>query len=281
MMHNLREWWQNLPLNMNPVFVQFGPVQIRYYGLMFLSAFLTFYFLMRYRIRRDKVILSAEQLDDYLVWAIAGALLGGRLGYVLFYDFFYFLKHPVQIFWPFHQANGQAYFGISGLSFHGGLLGVFLATFLFTKKRGLSLWQLGDAVVPAVPLGYTFGRLGNFFNGELYGRVTDVPWGMYFPADMGVVLRHPSQLYEAFFEGLVLFTIIWSVRNKRLFDGWLFWLYLTLYGTFRFFIEFVRQPDQQLGFVLGPLSMGQVLCLVMVGVGVFEIFRKRKVWRKT
>ena len=268
------EWWQNLPLNINPIFLDIGPLQIRYYGLMFLSAFVCFYILMRWRIKHDQVSLSIPQLDDVLVWVVVGALAGGRLGYVVFYDFFYFLEHPLQMIWPFHQSGGESYFGISGLSYHGGLLGVILACVIFCRKHQLDLWTFADGIMPAVPLGYTFGRLGNFLNGELYGRITEKPWGMYFPDDLGLVMRHPSQLYEAFLEGIFIFIILWGIRNHKRFSGLTFWLYLVLYGTVRFVIEYFRQPDEHLGLLVWDWSMGQYLCAVMVVVGVFEIWRR-------
>lgn len=148
---------------------------------------------------------------------------------------------------------------------------------MFCKRHKLNLWKFIDFFIPAVPLGYMFGRLGNFLNGELYGRVTDVWWGMYFPQALSYQLRHPSQLYEAFFEGVVLFIILWSLRQKGIADGFLFSIYLIGYGCVRFFIEFFRQPDEHLGFLLWSLSMGQILCLLMMAVGVLLIRKQKKV----
>ncbi len=153
------------------------------------------------------------------------------------------------------------------MSFHGGLIAVLLATLLFCRKQGIDFWRFADLFCPAIPLGYTFGRIGNFINGELYGRATDVPWGMFFPLDPAHLLRHPSQLYEAFFEGIVLFAVLWLIRKRSPFDGALFALFLIGYGSVRFFIEFFREPDAQLGFILGPFSMGQLLCLLMIAAG--------------
>ena len=167
--------------------------------------------------------------------------------------------------------------GISGMSYHGGAIGVLLASIIFCRKHRINFWRFADLFCPAIPLGYTFGRIGNFINGELYGRVTTVPWGMYFPLDPYHRLRHPSQLYEAFFEGIFLFAILWMMRKKKYFDGFLFSLYLIGYGTVRFFIEFFRAADPQVGFVFGMLTMGQVLCLVMVFLGIAVIIIKKPV----
>jgi phosphatidylglycerol:prolipoprotein diacylglycerol transferase len=158
--------------------------------------------------------------------------------------------------------------GISGMSYHGGLIGVILVAWLYIRKAGLDWWRMADLYLPAIPLGYTFGRLGNFINGELFGRVTTASIGMYFPMAQAGELRHPSQLYEAFFEGIFLFAVLWSIRKIKMPKGAMLALYLIGYGTVRFFIEYFRQPDAHLGFVLFSFSMGQVLCLLMIGCGV-------------
>jgi phosphatidylglycerol:prolipoprotein diacylglycerol transferase len=157
------------------------------------------------------------------------------------------------------------------MSYHGGVLGVLLGTLIFCRKYRVNFWRLADLLSSAIPLGYTFGRIGNFINGELYGRVTTVPWGMYFPLDPSHQLRHPSQLYEALFEGIFLFCVVWPLRKKVRVEGGLFSIYLAGYGAVRFIIEFFRQPDPQLGFVLGPFTMGQILCALMIlaGVGIY------------
>jgi phosphatidylglycerol:prolipoprotein diacylglycerol transferase len=202
-------------------------------------------------------------------------ILGGRLGYVLFYNLGYYLRHPLEIIFPFEFSGGLRFVGISGMSYHGGAIAVLIAALIFCRKRGIDFWRLADLFSSVIPLGYTFGRIGNFINGELYGRATDVPWGMIFPLDPKRMLRHPSQLYEAFFEGIVLFALLWAVRKKFSATGLLFALYISGYGAVRFFIEFFREPDVQLGLVLGPFSMGQLLCLLMImsGAAVY-IFRR-------
>ncbi|GBE05669.1 prolipoprotein diacylglyceryl transferase [bacterium BMS3Abin10] len=163
------------------------------------------------------------------------------------------------------------------MSYHGGLIAVIIATMIFCKKNKISFWRFTDLLISAIPLGYMFGRIGNFLNGELYGRVTTAAWGMYFPLDATGRLRHPSQLYEAFFEGIFLFAILWNLRKRSAFNGYLSSLYLIGYGLVRFFIEFVREPDVQLGFVLGPLSMGQVLCFFMILAGMAIFLVKRNI----
>jgi len=259
--------WQHIPANLNPNLFQIGAFQLRYYSLMYLAAFVCTYLLVMRRIRREGYPYTAEQIQDYFGWAILGVILGGRLGYVLFYNLDYYLRHPLEILFPFEFTGGFHFIGISGMSYHGGAIAVLAASIVFCRKQKIDFWRFADLFCPAIPLGYTFGRIGNFINGELYGRATDVPWGMVFPLDPLHLLRHPSQLYEAFFEGIVLFAVLWLIRRKSPFDGALFAFYLIGYGVIRFFIEFFREPDTQLGFVLGPFSMGQLLCLLMIAAG--------------
>jgi len=263
----LIDCWQHIPEHINPAFLEIGSFQLRYYGLMYLIAFFIVYSLVIYRIRDEGLEWSRETIQDYFVWAIAGLLIGARLGYVLCYNLEYFAAHPLYIIFPFDLSDGFRFVGISGMSYHGGLVGIVLASVWFCRRQAIRFWRFADLFSPAIPLGYTFGRIGNFLNGELYGRVTDVWWGMYFPMDPLLRLRHPSQLYEAFFEGIVLFVILWSIRKKSRFDGFLLCLYLIGYGAVRFCIEFFREPDPQLGLVMGMFSMGQVLCLAMIIFG--------------
>ena len=270
------DWWQHIPQHMNPVLFSIGSYQMRYYGLMYILAFITVYALISYRLKHENFSFNIETIQSFMVWAIVGVMAGGRLGYVLFYDLQYFIHNPLQIVMPVNLATGK-FTGISGMSYHGGVIGVVVSVFFFCKRYHISFDELSRLVVPVVPLGYTFGRLGNFINGELYGRVTSVPWGMYFPMDMTHQLRHPSQLYEAFFEGIVLFLVLWFLRKNAYFKNYLLGIYLIGYGTVRFFIEFVREPDAQLGFIIGFLTMGQILCVVMVVAGAGLILLKRYV----
>jgi phosphatidylglycerol:prolipoprotein diacylglycerol transferase len=162
------------------------------------------------------------------------------------------------------------------MSYHGALLGFVIALTIFCKKRRIDFWHFVDLFIPAIPLGYTFGRLGNFINGELFGRITTASWGMYFPLDETHQLRHPSQLYEALFEGILLFLILWSIRKKSPYNGFLCGLYLVGYGLVRFCVEFFREPDPQLGFVLGPFTLGQIFCALMVVSGFFILGNREK-----
>jgi phosphatidylglycerol:prolipoprotein diacylglycerol transferase len=266
-MEDLLLAWRHLPAAMSPNLIEIGAFQLRYYSLMYLAAFACTYVLVMHRIRREGYPYNAAQIQDFFVWAILGVILGGRLGYVLFYNLGYYLQHPLEILFPFEFSGGFRFVGISGMSFHGGAIAVVVATIFFCRSRRIDLWRFADLICPAIPLGYTFGRIGNFINGELYGRATTVPWGMVFPLDPQHLLRHPSQLYEAFFEGIVLFAVLWLIRRRSPFDGALVALYLIGYGAVRFFIEFYREPDAQLGFVLGPFTMGQILCIVMIAAG--------------
>ncbi len=259
--------WRHLPSHLSPNLLEIGSFQLRYYSLMYLAAFGCTYFLVLYRIRRESYPYTVDQIQDYFVWAILGVILGGRLGYVFFYNLAYYLQHPLEILFPFEFSNGFRFIGISGMSYHGGAIAVLVFSAMFCRRRKIDFWRFADLFCPAIPLGYTFGRIGNFINGELYGRATTVAWGMVFPLDPLHLLRHPSQLYEAFFEGLVLFALLWLMRRKSPFDGALFAWYLIGYGAVRFFIEFFREPDVQLGFVLGPFSMGQLLCFLMIAAG--------------
>ncbi len=260
-------WWQHLPEKMSPTIFGVGSFQLRWYGMMYIVAFAVVYMMVMLRYKSDNPDIDKETAQGWFTWAILGVILGGRVGYVLFYEPGMILSNPLGILLPVDARHGFRFTGLSGMSFHGGVIGVVLFSVLYAHRQKVSFWRLADLVVPAIPLGYTFGRLGNFINGELYGRVTSVPWGMYFPADYTKQLRHPSQLYEAFFEGIFLFAVMWSIRNKPQLSRLILPIYLIGYGAVRFFIEFVRQPDAHLGTVLGPFTMGQVLSFTMIAGG--------------
>ncbi len=269
-------WWQHLPQHMSPVIFQIGAFKLQYYGLMYIVAFAITYGLVLYRLKREsRFAVSRPQVNDLTTVIILGLMIGARLGYVVFYNLSYFIRHPLEIFLPFEFSNGITFTGISGMSYHGGLIGILVAAWLYTRKNGLSLREMADLYIPGIPLGYTFGRLGNFINGELYGRVTTAPIGMHFPLAPEGGLRHPSQLYEALFEGIFLFTVLWGLRRVKAPQGAMLAFYLIGYGTVRFFIEFFREPDAHLGFVLGFLSMGQMLCAGMIAAGAALFFTLR------
>ena len=269
-------FWQHIPEHINPEIIHLGHFQIRYYGLMYVVAFTVVYLLVAYRIKSERLDISKDVIQDCFVWIILGLMIGARIGYVLFYNAGYYLANPLEIFLPFSFSGGFHFTGLAGMSYHGGLIGIIVASTLFCIKKKMDFWRLADLLIPAIPLGYTFGRIGNFINGELYGRVTLRPWGMYFPLAPSNQLRHPSQLYEAFFEGVMLFLVLWSIRKKNIFKGFFLSAYLIGYGSVRFFIEFTREPDEQLGLIAGPLTMGQILCITMIlaGIGIFYIRKK-------
>jgi phosphatidylglycerol:prolipoprotein diacylglycerol transferase len=251
--------------NIDPVLIAFGPLQIRWYGVMYLLGFIFSYFFVRYQLTRQKaLLLTKEQLLDLYFYLILGLIIGARLGYILFYNLKEYLEQPWELVAVWH----------GGMSFHGGMVGVLLAGWLFCRKNKISLLSLADLIVVTVPLGLGLGRLANFINGELFGRITDLPWGMVFPQG-GPLPRHPSQLYEAILEGGVIFFLLWVRKNKKIFPGELAADFLILYGLFRILIEFFREPDVQVGYLWGLLTMGQLLSSLMILAGGLLFFRPR------
>ena len=263
-------WWQTLPSKMDPVLVSIGPLTIYWYSTMYLVSFGVVYILCRRKIKDNSFTkINVEQLEDLLSWCFIGLLIGARVGYVLFYNFEYYISNPLEIIIPFKYYNGNWVFtGIAGMSYHGGLIGVVSAIWFFSRKLKLHFFELSDFLTAAIPMGYFFGRIGNFINGELYGRVTEAPIGMYFPNAGDQSLRHPSQLYEALFEGIILYYVI-NFFNKHKELGFNSGTYVIGYGFVRFFIEYFRQPDAHLGFIIFNLSMGQILCIVMTLCGFY------------
>jgi len=269
-MNDVMIWWQHLPEKMSPVIFEIGWFKLQYYGLMYIVAFGITYGMVLYRVRHEKRFhVSGDEVQNLMLFIIIGLIAGARVGYVLFYNLTYYLNNPLEIFLPFQSINGSITFtGISGMYIHGGLIGVLISVWLYIRKTTLNFWDMVDLFAPVVPLGYTFGRLGNFINGELYGRITSTPIGMHFPLAPGTDLRHPSQLYEAFFEGIFLFAVLWNLRKLKKPRGAMLAFYIIGYGTVRFFIEYYRQPDAQLGFIFLSFSMGQLLCSLMVMGGI-------------
>jgi phosphatidylglycerol---prolipoprotein diacylglyceryl transferase len=241
----------------NPIAFSIGPLAVRWYGLMYLVGFAAAWWLGTKRIHDNRAPITRKQFDDLIFFAVLGVILGGRLGYVLFYKPGYYAAHPLEIFaiWE------------GGMSFHGGLLGVILAAWTYARRQGIGFLRLMDFVAPLCPLGIAAGRMGNFINGELYGRVTDLPWGMVF-RQAGEAPRHPSQLYQFALEGLTLFVILWWFSAKPRPTGQVSALFLIGYGALRFIAEFGREPDAFLGLLALGLSMGQWLCLPMIAAGV-------------
>jgi phosphatidylglycerol:prolipoprotein diacylglycerol transferase len=256
---------------LDPVALQIGPIAIRWYALAYIAGFVLGWRYALWLTRRSPLPPDPQALDEFLTWAVVGTILGGRLGYVLFYNLEEYLADPLTIFYVWR----------GGMSFHGGLAGVILATVLFARRRGFPIMALGDVVAAAAPIGLFFGRIANFVNGELYGRPSDVPWAITFPTppDVPMVPRHPSQLYEAGLEGIVLFLILLPMAlNPRIRArmGTITGVFLTGYGLARFLVEFVREPDTQLGFLWLGATMGQLLSLPMIVIGIlFLIFSRR------
>jgi len=258
--------------DIDPVVLSLGPLKVHWYGLMYLLGFAAGWALGRYRASRPGSGWTAEMVDDVVFYAVIGIIAGGRLGYMLFYGFDQILANPLNILKVWE----------GGMSFHGGLLGVISALWLFARRRGLGFWQVADFLAPLVPPGLFAGRVGNFINGELWGHPTDVPWGMRVPCEkLGQYCRglppgaewspplHPSQLYEAALEGLALFLILWLFSAKPRPTMAVSGMFLLLYGIFRFLVEFVRLPDAHIGYLaFNWLTMGQVLTLPMILFGV-------------
>lgn len=247
--------------DINPVMLDLNFVQIHWYGVMYLVAFALAYWLASRAAAKPGSGWDAEQVSDLLFFGFLGVILGGRLGYILFYNFSAVLQDPLYLvrIWE------------GGMSFHGGLIGVLIAMALFARKYKKAYLALGDFVAPLIPLGLAAGRIGNFINGELWGRVTDVPWAMVFPSG-GPAGRHPSQLYHVALEGIVLFLIILLVRRQKPATGTLGGVFLLGYGVARFIVEFFREPDKQLGFLSFGMTMGQWLCIPMILAGIFILF---------
>ncbi|WP_057832057.1 prolipoprotein diacylglyceryl transferase [Colwellia sp. TT2012] len=246
----------------DPIIFSIGPVSLRWYGTMYLIGFLAALFMANKAADRSNGLWTREQVSDLLFYGFLGVILGGRIGYVLFYQFDYFLADPLYLL--------QIWQG--GMSFHGGLLGVTLAVLIFARKTNKSFLTVGDFIVPLVPIGLGMGRLGNFINAELWGRQTDVPWAMVFPTDALQVPRHPSQLYEFFLEGVVLFIILYVLTRKPRSLGLVSGTFLIGYGIFRSLVEFFREPDAHLGLYFSFISKGQILSIPMILIGLFIIY---------
>lgn len=245
----------------DPVLLRIGPLALRWYGLAYVVGFIAAGLLLRRLDRTWSVGMSTDDMLDVVLAAVVGLVVGARVGYVLFYDLQGFLADPMSIFalWD------------GGMSFHGGLIGILLAGWLISRKIQVPFLRLADMGAVGAPIGLFLGRLGNFINGELWGRATDVPWAMVPP--YGGPARHPSQLYEALLEGLVLLAVMLVLSRRRRADGFQLGVMLSLYGVFRIAVEFVREPDAQLGFIFGPFTMGQLLSLPVLLVGLWLVWR--------
>lgn len=236
----------------DPVIFEIGPLQLRWYSLMYVIGLMAVYYFFRYASRKGTLKLNDQEIESVMLYGLIGMILGARLTYVFVYNFDHYIQNPGEIL-----ATWKG-----GLSFHGAIVGIAISLIIFARKHKKNFFNITDHMVTVAPIGLGFGRIGNFINGELWGRVTDAPIGMIFP-DAGPFPRHPSQLYESFFEGWVLLGIMWLFYKKQPRPGVISAFFLIFYATFRFFIEFFREPDTQLGTVLGPFSMGQILCAIM------------------
>ena len=256
----------------DPVIADLGFVKVYWYGVMYLLAFLSAYLLARYRIKSE-LLWNTKHVDDLIFYGALGAVLGGRLGYLLFYNWPVFISNPLTFF---NFQNG-------GMSFHGGFLGVLLAMVIFNKKYQFTFFQTTDFIAPLIPLGLGFGRIGNYINGELWGRVTDSSWGILAPDQSGLwEKRFPTQLYEAFLEGFVLFCILWLFSNKKPQVMATSSLFLIFYGIFRFIIEFVRAPDSHIGYLAFDwLTMGQLLSIPMIFIGIYLLIKSYRLEGRT
>ena len=249
--------------SIDPVAIEIGPFAVRWYALAYITGILLGWQYAVHLIKRPPYIMERATLDDFIVWVTAGVIVGGRLGYVLFYKPGYYVFHPLEILYLWH----------GGMSFHGGMLGVIGAIILFARQRGISMFALGDIVSAVTPIGLFFGRIANFINGELFGRVTDVPWAMVFPHG-GPEPRHPSQLYQATLEGILLFAILAVLAHRvelRRRPGFIGGAFLCGYAVARMTGELFREPDAHLGFIIGPVTMGQILSLPMLFAGAWLI----------
>ena len=251
--------------HIDPEIIRVGPLAIRWYGLMYLIGFAASYLLVQYQIKKKALAFAKDFLGSLYSYAVFGLLVGARLGYVLFYNPSYYLHHPLETF-----ALWQG-----GLSFHGGFIGSVLAGIWCCRKFRADAWQVSDLVIATAPIGLGLGRIGNFINGELFGRVSNAPWAMVFPTG-GPLPRHPSQLYEFFLEGVVLFSVLWILKDRGFKSGVLTSLFIILYSIARFIVEFFREPDPQLGFIAGPFTMGQLLSASMAAAGVMIYYTRRE-----
>ena len=250
----------------SPEIFRVGPIAVRWYGVMYLIGYVIGVAIAKRRVRRGLTPYDESAIDSLVGYLVIGMLLGARTFYVLVYDRAHYLAKPLDVLAIWH----------GGLSFHGAALGMSIAILIFARRHQVPFWSVADTVALAAPPGLFFGRIGNFINGELYGRATNVPWAMVFPTDPLRIPRHPSQLYEALLEGVFLFIVLMTVERRAVRDGWYRYgliggTFLVGYGLVRFLVEFTRQPDVQLGFVAGPFSMGQVLSLLTIVIGVGTI----------
>ena len=256
--------------NINPVLLQLGPLQIRYYGLFYALGFVIAYFLIYYLAKRKALPITQDDVADLILYLLVGVVAGSRIIYVIFYNFLYYIKNPFEIIAVWH----------GGLSFHGGMIGAVIAVYLFCRKKKIDFYDIADIAVIPVALALALGRIGNFINAELYGRITSVSWCADYSKNQYVMdipggCRHPSQIYESL-KNFFIFAVLWLVKDKKLPKGLMFWTFVTLYGLLRTLMEFFRQPDEQVGFIFSYFTMGQLLSFPLFLIGAYVLFRLSK-----
>jgi len=256
--------------NINPVLLEIGPFQIRYYGLFYALGFVIAYFLISYLAKKNQLGITKDDVADYLVYEIIGIVAGARLIYVVFYNPLFYIQNPLEIFAVWH----------GGLSFHGGLLGAIIVAYLFCKKKKIEFYDIADIGVIPVALALALGRIGNFMNAELYGRITNVSWCIDYSRNQFVEnlpngCRHPSQIYESI-KNLAIFAVLWIIKDNKLPKGFMFWSFVTLYGLFRTIVEFFRAPDEQIGFIFNYFTMGQLLSFPVFLLGACMLIKLKK-----
>lgn len=256
--------------NINPALIELGPLQIRYYGLFYALGFVIAYFLIYYLAKRKELNITKDDVADLLTYEVIGIILGARVVYVVFYNPLFYFQNPFEILAVWH----------GGLSFHGGLAGAIVAGYLFCKKKKIEFYDIADIAVAPVALALALGRIGNFMNAELYGRIAKVPWCIDYTKNQFIEnlpngCRHPSQIYESI-KNLTIFAVLWLIKDKKLPKGFMFWSFVTLYGLFRTVIEFFRQPDEQIGFIFNYFTMGQVLSFPLFLIGSYMLYKLNK-----
>ena len=256
--------------NINPVLLQLGPLQIRYYGLFYALGFVIAYFLIYYLAKRKALNIKKDDTADLILQLLVGVVAGSRIIYILFYNLLFYIQNPFEIIAVWH----------GGLSFHGGLIGAIIATYLFCRKKKIDFYDIADIIAIPVALALMLGRIGNFINAELYGRITSVPWCVDYSKNQYVAnlpsgCRHPSQIYESL-KNFLIFIVLCAIKDKKLPKGFMFWGFVTMYGLLRTIMEFFRQPDEQIGFIFNYFTMGQLLSFPLFLIGLYMLFRLNK-----
>ena len=257
--------------NINPVLLQLGPLEVRYYGLFYALGFVITYFLVYHLAKRKALNITKDDAADFILYLLVGIVSGARVVYVLFYNLPFYIKNPFEIIAVWH----------GGLSFHGGMIGAIVATYIFCRKKKIGFYDIADIAVIPVALALALGRIGNFINAELYGRITSVSWCVDYSKNQYVMdipggCRHPSQIYESL-KNFFIFAVLWFIKDKKLPKGLMFWAFVALYGLLRTIMEFFRQPDEQVGYIFSYFTMGQLLSFPLFLFGIFMLFKVSRI----